>query len=77
MVKQLRNLASLVEQDQGEPRATPTMEGSGWECFSQQALPVWKHLRECSMALQPPGCGLAHSSFHGNPSTQAIMYSPR
>lgn len=54
MVKQLRNLVSLVEQAQGEPRATPVIKDPGRECFSQQALPVSKRLGECSMALQPP-----------------------
>lgn len=44
MVKQLRNLVSLVEQAQGEPRATPAVKGPGQEYLSQQALPVSKRL---------------------------------
>lgn len=75
-VKQLRNLVSLVEQAQGEPRATPAMKGPGRECLSQQALPVSKRLGGVLNGSSAPLAVASHTRFHDNPSTQAIMYSP-
>lgn len=42
---------------------------------SQQVLLVPRHVWGSAPWLFSIGCGLAHSGFHGNPSTRAIMYA--